>query len=709
MRAASVSIFFLVFFHAQSETFTVFEKDGFFGVKDLNGEVAVPAVYEKLGWSNNSQAIENGLIGFQSQNSWGLLSVKNKVLTEAKYYSLEPFGDGLIKGSIKGKFSNQLFYGLLNASGKTLVGFHYFSLERIGKNLLVSHYEKNQQFGILTFSDKLIVPSRYQSIENDKNVYYANRFDGGLDLFDLSGALIAEELDSIHVADQAYLGYKDGYVGLVNQAGNLEYDFSYKAFDVRDNQPISFARWSVFKGRESQFEVDADSLEYQGEGLWKMYLNGTQHLKIEDSMVSILRGYAFIERTEKNYLLKDWKTAKWSVANFQNEEILDGYDSVFATNYGIWAKRNSGWTLFNRYGKKKNRFQYAEISKGIENQFAVKLNGYWGILDPLGNQVTPFKFDKIERSGESYIVKYLGHYGAIDKEGVWLVRAEYSDVKTYGPLIVGKKGYSFSYYDSGGLLRKSVLKPKKMIGEAVMVEEDSLLGLLNLKAQVLTEPAYDDIAWCNGYYELSKNGIKEVMDLKGKQVYNTSARIQDLAGYSEQFYLVKKKNRWGFLDFNGRLRISNRYDSAQLFSEGLAAVMLNGKWGFIDKSETLVIQPYYQEVGAFKNGVCVVKAANLYGMVDVNGKEVVDVSWDSISRLETDNYLLKHVDGKLGLIASSGKILLRPAYDAVQDLGDRVVVMSNGKKGILSYSGDQLFKPRYKEIKISGEYTILKH
>ena len=85
MRNIIFILFLISSLVTQAEEFTVFEKDGYFGIKDETGNVTVPAVYEKLGWSNGSTRVYNGVVGFRRDNLWGLITVRNKPLTGQKF------------------------------------------------------------------------------------------------------------------------------------------------------------------------------------------------------------------------------------------------------------------------------------------------------------------------------------------------------------------------------------------------------------------------------------------------------------------------------------------------------------------------------------------------------------------------------------------------------------------------------------------------
>ena len=64
----------------------------------------------------------------------------------------------------------------------------------------------------------------------------------------------------------------------------------------------------------------------------------------------------------------------------------------------------------------------------------------------------------------------------------------------------------------------------------------------------------------------------------------------------------------------------------RIFSEGLAAIKKNNKWGFIDKNGKLVIPLKYDDVDYFRpNGLCAVTIKGKSGFIDKFGKETIKI------------------------------------------------------------------------------------
>src|ERR1039457_2578667 len=66
--------------------------------------------------------------------------------------------------------------------------------------------------------------------------------------------------------------------------------------------------------------------------------------------------------------------------------------------------------------------------------------------------------------------------------------------------------------------------------------------------------------------------------------------------------LVKFNGKYGYCDRSGALIILPQFDSASIFSEGLATVRLNGKDAYIDVNGNMAIPPNYDAASIFLTG-----------------------------------------------------------------------------------------------------------
>ena len=711
MRKLTFILFFIDSLTLKAEGFTVFEKDGYFGIKDETGSVTVPAVYEKLGWSNGSTQVCNGVIGFRQDKLWGLITVRNKALTGQRFYTIEPILDNYFKASIKGRFSNHLFHGILDEKGRTIISFNYFTVEPLGVNWLVSAFDgKRQQFGVASFQNQLLVPTEYESIFTEKGLFIARQNAQRFDMFLSSGQQVLFNLDSIFYED-GWIAYQDGYAGYLSSEGELMYDFDFKEFS-KDGEiitPISFPEWTVYKGDSIHLKWLCDSLTVTTQGTLMAYLNGAHHLLLKNSTLLNNHQLVLKEASKDQMIVQNSQTKKWSILSETGSEVVSGYDSIFAVGNHYGCVDSKGLHLINKNGQSVNRLPLQDLRPGLNGQFLTKRNNYWGIIGSDQQKVT-FKYDSIVTVENRYLISYLNRWGVMNDRLEWVVRSEFNEIISMGDLIIGRRGKGYTIHHKGTALYKTVTRPIKELGTCILVKGDSAkYGLMNSSGEMVVMPQYSSIRLLEGYFELKSESGISLMNSDGKIILKEEEGYQQVSGFSEGYFMVKKENRWGFIDDLGRLRISNRYSGVGPFSEGMAAIKLRGKWGFIDKDERLRIQPYYDRVLTFKNKRTIVQLDGQYGLVDENGREVLELIWKSIHRLNTDNYIVRDKDNRVGLVDEAGSFIFRPSFDYLEDFGDRVLVSKNGSWGVLSYSGNPIFKIKNEEIKVVGDFTMVKN
>lgn len=707
-------IFILVIissFATQAEDFTVFEKDGYFGLKDETGNVTVPAVYEKLGWSNGTTTVCNGVIGFKQDNLWGLITVRNKALTGQKFYAIEPISTNYFKASIKGRFSNHLFHGILDEKGKTIISFNYFTIEPLGAHWLVSAFDgKRQKFGVVSFQNLLMIPTNYAAIKAERKLFIGEQLGKKLDLYSTSGSLLQLDLDSVNY-ENGWIAFRDGYAGFLTDSGEEIYSFEYKNFEHKEDEvlPILFPEWTIYQSDTVLLKWRSDSLSVSENDLLIAYLNGAHHLLLKNNTLLNNHELTIKEVVDDQLIVQNSKSRKWSILSEEGNIVISDYDSIHSVGDHYGCYNSKGWFLIDKKGRPKNRLPLQDLDVGINRQFIAKRNNHWGIIKPGANGAVTFKYDSIVTSNAEYFVSYLNRWGVLNENEEWVVRSEFNEVLAIGSLLIGRKGKGYTIFYDGSPMYKTIAKPLSKVGRYILMEGDSAkLGLINAFGEVVIRPDFDEIINWSNYTELSKQGQIVLLNTEGQTILRFDENYQQVGGYGEGYFAVKKEDRWGFVDSQGRLRISNRYDGARPFQDGLAAVMLRGKWGFIDKSENIQIQPYYTDATQFQNGRSIVQLNKKFGLMDENGKEVLELIWKSIRRLNTGNYIVQDTDDRIGLVNEDGSFIFRPSFDHLNDFGDRVLVSKNGAWGILNYDKHPIFKINHEEIKVIGNFTMIK-
>lgn len=708
MRVFGYLLIILPLFSSAAK-YKIFEKDGYFGLKEeLSGAVAIPAVHEELGWTNKEKKVFQEAIGFRRGEFWGLISVKNKRLSEARFYSLAPFDSVYIKAAVKKDFSNQLYYGLLDEKGKVRLRFNYFSLEAIGDHVLASDYRsKFASYGVLSRKGDILIPFNYRKIQLEGGVMMARA--KRLDLFDTEGHLIQHGLDSVKVLPQGLIFYRDGMAGYAQGDTRAEIAFKEVLVDSAQFKTVEFPKWDIYNGKDLLFSWNADSLKKGPSESWIAFLNGSEHVFLPNASQTLSTSLQIREVKEDYILAKNLNDRLWYSIGEMGEMKFGGYDTLYASNHYFFAHQADGWKILNKDGVEINAFKVSALNEGVGDYFIAKKNGYWGLLDFAGQPFFEYKYDSIIPASESYVVNYLGSWGQVDLNGDWLITPYYEEVIAYHDVFVARRGKSYSYFHKGVETHKTVFAPLDTLGQFIIIDDGfDNLGLVDERGRILISPEFETVNRWSNYLELRGSDYAMFLKDDGQIVLDKEAGIQEIDGYGDLYFKVKKGNRWGFIDKQGRLRIANRYSQCKNFSEGMAAISLRGRWGFIDKSESLVVQPYYDQVYPFFKGYAIVGVDGKYGIIDMQGNEVVNIKWPSINPLRTENYTFQDDQGKVGLISSTGQVILQPNYDTIDDLEKYLVVSQFGIKGVLSGKGEEILPLVFKEVQESEGFLIVR-
>lgn len=188
-------------------------------------------------------------------------------------------------------------------------------------------------------------------------------------------------------------------------------------------------------------------------------------------------------------------------------------------------------------------------------------------------------------------------------------------------------------------------------------------GYIDEKGNLLSELIYDDCAdFAEGYARAILKGRFGLLDTKlqtvipfkfsqisapseNKVIVNDNGKF-GIFDLNENRWLIKcayplildyndgmaafldKKNKFGFLNAEGKIAIKPQYVNVNPFSEGLAGVFIEGKWGFINKQNQLVIRPMFDNVAFFTEGFCPVQVKRRWGYINTSGRLVIPADYD---------------------------------------------------------------------------------
>jgi hypothetical protein len=214
---------------------------------------------------------------------------------------------------------------------------------------------------------------------------------------------------------------------------------------------------------------------------------------------------------------------------------------------------------------------------------------------------------------------------------------------------------------------------------------------------------------------------------------------------------VKFNKSYQYIGQDGKILISNGFQNATLFRNGLALVQTegnDGKWGYINQKGTYDIAPIYKTATVFseeiawvvqeksyptainkdgktifsienaesvKNFHCGLAAFSIndstslkWGFLDKSGKIKIKNIYNNVDNFYEDKCAVANADGKWGFIDKEGNLIINYQFDIVDHFENgHAAVNSNGKYGIIDEKGKFIINPIYDQITLDGDLFIV--
>ncbi len=676
----------------------VFEQDGKKGLKNLKDEIIIPAKYDDLGWSDQDFYPIDNVTGYKLRKKWGLIDVGNKIITDTLFTSLYSKGKaGLIIATNLDNITQKNYYGLIKANGKILIDFNYTKLSLLNDRV-IAYFESGKNIskvGLLDLEGREILPFIYSSIKPMGSLrFLAEDFQGNLFIFSENGVPIGEfAYDSISGFENDFAKlYSFHNVGLISRNGNIVIEPGYSEIEIIDKSTASVRRYPKWVSMDinrkilGTFHFDEikpvnDSIFQVRAGNKEFLISNSNEIITEggfDSIANFYDGQAIVRNDNK-----------FGILNIDGNLIQRPfYDNLQSVNDLYISKLGNEVNLLNQFGKNKNSIPFKDMTLFKGDIFKVKRGDYWGLMDSSGDMIINPVYDSIyAQNFDRIIVRFKKtFYGIIDIDENWIILPQENPLDFINDEL-------FVMYNG---IQKRIFNYKN---ELIYFTENEL----DFKETYFLEHQQDGKIWKINYSGVIMSGLVEGVISKNEYKYS---EVEEIHEPSEGFIGIKKDGKYGFIDFENRLRIANRYDSIGRFKEGYAPFMILGKWGFLDQNETIVIQPTFDEVGEFNNGITTARRGDRYYIINKAGVSIFKDGFEFMDKLNTGNYLVKFND-RFGLLDENGNSLITTKFDELHDLGNGYAIIKNvGKFGVIDLKGVDIIPRAYDEIKYFNDLEI---
>lgn len=341
------------------------------------------------------------------------------------------------------------------------------------------------------------------------------------------------------------------------------------------------------------------------------------------------------------------------------------------TLYGTYYYDDSPfyWGCMNRGGEViVEPSVYTGLGFLTEGKMTAKKDGLYGYLDRNGKEIVPFIYEEAFDFSDGFAqVKLDGKMGYINARGERIGECVYDDCKPF------HDGYAG-------------------------VMQGGLWGLMDSRGRLVIDFQYDNIgSYSAGVVAVEREGLWGGVDAKNRE------RIPFL--YEWEFYfpdkapaMVRKDEKFGYINNRGETVIPFVYDDAEPFSEGLAAVgqLEDGaKRGYINPKGEIVIPLQYTSADSFLEGFAAVGLQDengyYFGYIDKTGEVTVPLEYIQVSGFYDGLDMVTDSEQKTYLINPKGeRLLCMDGYGKINMDYGLFCVEQDGKRFYLDEKGEQV-------------------
>ncbi|MEM9847235.1 MAG: WG repeat-containing protein [Bacteroidota bacterium] len=176
--------------------------------------------------------------------------------------------------------------------------------------------------------------------------------------------------------------------------------------------------------------------------------------------------------------------------------------------------------------------------------------------------------------------------------------------------------------------------------------------------------------------------------------------------YAQQLLPIKKNQRWGLINEQGRIQLNPKYHAISKFDRyGYANIQKDGQIGLLSQNGREVIPPKYDDVKVIGKNYFAVLEKNIWRLLNKQKKAILTDFEDAEVWSNQGITFLR--DDKWGFIDFSGKMLVQPLYDAIEPQNHFIITQQDTQFGLHLKSGRRVLTPTATDLQAVGEQVFL--
>lgn len=206
----------------------------------------------------------------------------------------------------------------------------------------------------------------------------------------------------------------------------------------------------------------------------------------------------------------------------------------------------------------------------------------------------------------------------------------------------------------------------------------------------------------------------KVLNEKNEEILKGYDKIEAIDNYDskqniwfeDNLLRVKKNDKYGLIDFNGKTVLECEYDSINSLKGVTENIIVekDGKVGLVNAKGQTIIKTEYTSIQTMKEGYkseyLVQNAEGKYGVISTSGTLILEPKYDEIRYLDSNETYAVKLDGSTQLINNKGETLqTSEGEEYIYAKGDNVIVSKDGKFGLEKTTGEQVIGYDYEDLK----------
>ncbi len=278
------------------------------------------------------------------------------------------------------------------------------------------------------------------------------------------------------------------------------------------------------------------------------------------------------------------------------------------------------------------------------------------------------------------------------------------ELVAFEDIVLNKENYEAYYHDSDQDFYHSYSPEKqRLIDEWMRIKTDRWKKIFDSieKRKIQYEQVLarkerrERLAY---YYPLIESGEITPMLYEDEKTGLWGYRIDDLdiitASYYDAFPFyfgyawVRKKTKWGIINYKGDRICNFQYEEVSDLGDGLFSVKKGSHYDLTNYNGD-VIRDYFDSICQFSNGKAKAKRYGRWGVIDVKGQEVYEYT-------PLSNGLVKYRSAfhkSEGLMTNSNEEICSLIYDEIEEFQDgQAKAKKNDKWGIINEKGEEIYE-----------------